>query len=99
MVKSRVPQGSPLSPVLFLIGVARALENVDTRIKREITDHKIRIYSYVDDFNYTTEQLPCSRPGRQQEAITTAKKARKVVSQELEKCSSHAHAQEDNRRP
>ena len=84
-VSTGIPQGSPLSPVLFLIGVAKALENADTRIVKEITSHKIRIYSYVDDFNCTTEQLPHSHPGRQQEAITATKKAREVVSQELEK--------------
>ena len=84
-IRSGVPQGSPLSPVLFLIGVAKALESADMRIQEEITSHKIRIYSYVDDFNCTTEQLLRTRPGRQQEAITAAKKARTVVSQELEK--------------
>ena len=66
--------------------MAKALENADTRIAREITSHKIKIYSYVDDFNCTTKQLPRSHPGRQQEDITAAKKARGVVSQELEKC-------------
>ena len=69
-----------------MIGVARALENADIRIQREITSHKIKVCSYVDDFSCTTEQLPRTRPGRQQEAITAARKAREVVSQELEKC-------------
>ena len=45
VVKSRVPKRSLLSLVLFLIGVARVLENADIRIEREITDYKIRIYS------------------------------------------------------
>ena len=86
VIKSGVPQGSPLSPVLFLIGLAKALENADTRIQQEINSHKIKVYSYVDDFNCTTEQLPRTRRGRQQEAITAARKAREVVSQELSKC-------------
>ena len=83
-IKSGVPQGSPASPVLFLIGVAKAFENADTRIVREINSHKVKIYSYVDDFNCTIEQIPTSRPGRRPEAITAARKARYIVSEELE---------------
>ena len=81
------PQGSPLSPVLFLIGVAKALESADIRIEREILSHKVKVYSYVDDFNCTTEHIPPRkpRPGRQPEAITIARKARGIVSEELEK--------------
>ena len=75
-----------LSPVLFLTGVAKALESADLRIQREIASHRIKTYSYVDDFNCTTEQLPPTRPGTQQEAITAARKAREIVSQELETC-------------
>ena len=41
----------------------------------------------MDDFNCTIEQLPHSHLGRQQEAITAARKAREVVPQELEKCA------------
>ena len=84
-VKSGIPQGSPLLPVLFLIGAAKALESIDTRIAREITSYKIRVYSYVDDFNCTTEQTASHRPGRHPEAITIARKARNIVSEELEK--------------
>ena len=40
----------------------------------------------MDDFKYTTEQLPTRCPGRKLEAITVAKKARTIVSEELEKC-------------
>ena len=40
----------------------------------------------MDDFNCTTEHLPPTRPGRQPEAITAAKKARTIVSEELKKC-------------
>ena len=71
---------------MFLIGVAKALESADMRIHKEISSHKIRTYSYVDDFNCTTEALPPTRPGRQPEAITAARKARTIVSEELEKC-------------
>ena len=87
IIKSGVPQGSPLSPVLFLIGIAKALESVDIRIEREIPSHRIKVYSYVDDFNCTTEYIPPARlrPGRQPEAITVARKARLIVSKELER--------------
>ena len=85
-VKSGVLQGSPLSLVLFLIGVAQALERADIRITREITSHKIKVYSYVDDFNCTTKHIPTlrPRPGRQPEAITVARKARSIVAEDLE---------------
>ena len=45
------------------------------------------MYSYVDDFNCTTEHIPQTRPrpGRQPEAITVARKARTIVSEELER--------------
>ena len=41
----------------------------------------------MDDFNCTTEHIPPRRPrpGRQPEAITVARKARGIVSEELEK--------------
>ena len=84
-IKSDIPQGSPLSPVLFLIWMAKVLESADTRIAREITSHRIRIYSYVDDFNCTTEQNHDAWPGRRPEAITAARKARNIVSEELGK--------------
>ena len=61
------------------------MENADIRIEREILNHKVKVYSYVDDFNCTTEHIPRSRPGRQPEAITSARKARGIVSEELEK--------------
>ena len=48
----------------------------------------MKVYSYVDDFNCTTEYRPPThpRPGRQKKAITAARRARGIVAQELEKC-------------
>ena len=36
LVGAGVPQGSPLSPVVFLIALAKALEDADQRLQREI---------------------------------------------------------------
>ena len=76
-IKSGVPQGSPLSPVLFLIGVAKVFEDADLRIQKEISSHQIKTFSYVDDFNCTARQSPTApaRRGRKTEAITAARKA------------------------
>lgn len=84
--KTGVPQGSPLSPVLVLIGVAGAIENADNRIPHEIPSHQIKTYSYVDDFNCTARSKEGRRRrGRGIEAITAARKARHKVSEELER--------------
>ena len=86
-VKSGIPQGSPLPPVPFLIGVAKVLEDADLRIHREIPSHQVKIYSYVDDFNCTARQNSTAptRRGGQPETITAARKARPIVSEELGK--------------
>ena len=69
-----------------MIGVAKAFEDADIRIYRVITSHKVKIYS-VDNFNCSTRQNPMAptRRGRQTEAITAARKARPIVTEELER--------------
>ena len=79
-----VPQGSPLSPVTFIIAVAKALEDADKRILREIPTHSVKTYFYVDDFNCTTRENKSRYRGRKPDAITAARKARSIVSEELE---------------
>lgn len=64
-----------------------SLQAADTRILREIPSHSIKVYSYVDDFNCTareSEDQTRRRRGRRPEAITVARKARSIVSEELE---------------
>ena len=75
-----------ISPVVFLIAVAKALQGADTRIRREIPTHSVKIYSYVDDFNCTAREPEAPTPrrrGRKPDAITAARKARSIVSEEL----------------
>ena len=43
-----VPQGLPLSPVLFLIYMAPIIKDMERRLKQEI-DYDIEIPSYIDD--------------------------------------------------
>ena len=64
--------------------MVKVLQSLDIRIRREIPSHKIQIYSYVDDFNCTMEQLPRQCPGKPPGAITAARKARNIVLEELE---------------
>src|SRR4029077_3195003 len=45
-----VPQGSPLSPVVFLIWMAPILEEMERRV-REVTGVDIKLPSYVDDIH------------------------------------------------
>ena len=89
IVGAGVPQGSPLSPVVFLIAIAKVLEDADTRIAREFPTHLVKTYSYVDDFNCTAREkdTPPGQPGRRgrkPDAITVARKARNIVTKELE---------------
>ena len=46
-----VPQGSPLSPVLFLLFVALILEEMERRVKEEVGRVEAQFPSYVDDLH------------------------------------------------
>ena len=46
-----VPQGSPLSPVLFLVFMAPILEEVECRVKEEVGRVDVQFLSYVDDLH------------------------------------------------
>ena len=47
-----VPQGSPLSPVLFLVWMAPILTEMDRRIKEELPGIAVEFPSYVDDLHF-----------------------------------------------
>ena len=46
-----VPQGSPLSPVLFLVYMAPILKEMEHRVKEEVGRVAVRFPSYVDDLH------------------------------------------------
>ena len=46
-----VPQGSPLSPVLFLVFMAPILEEMERRVKEEVGRVEVQLPSYVDDLH------------------------------------------------
>ena len=46
-----VPQGSPLSPVLFLVFMAPILEEMERRVKEEVGRVDVQFPSYVDDLH------------------------------------------------
>ena len=46
-----VPQGSPLSPVLFLVSMAPILEEMERRIVEEVPGVVVEFPSYVDDLD------------------------------------------------
>ena len=69
--------------MIFLIAVAKALEDADLRISREIPTHKVKVYSYVDDFNCTAREKDIRLRGRKPDTITAARKARAIVTEEL----------------
>ena len=45
------PQGSPLSPVLFLVFMAPILEEMERRVKEEVGRVEVQFPSYVDDLH------------------------------------------------
>ena len=84
LVGAGVPQGSPLSSVVFAIAIAKVLEDTDKRLLREIPSHMITTYSYVDDFNCTArEKTGYRQRGRKPNTITATRKARTILSEEL----------------
>ena len=46
-----VPQGSPLSPVLFLVFMAPILEEMERRVKEEVGMVEVQFPSYMDDLH------------------------------------------------
>ena len=46
-----MPQGSPLSPVLFLVFMAPILEEMERRVKEEVGRVEVQFPSYVDDLH------------------------------------------------
>ena len=46
-----VPQGSPLSPVRFLVFMASILEEMERRVKEEVGRVDVQFPSYVDDLH------------------------------------------------
>ena len=46
-----VPQGSPLSPVLFLVFMAPILEEMERRVREEVGRVDVQFLSYVDDLH------------------------------------------------
>ena len=46
-----VPQGSPLSPVLFLVFMAPILEEMEREVKEEVGSVNVHFPSYVDDLH------------------------------------------------
>ena len=46
-----VPQGSPLSPVVFLVWMAPIIQEMERRIVEEVPGVGVEFPSYVDDLN------------------------------------------------
>ena len=51
MAATGVLQGSPLSPVLFLVFMAPILEEMERRVKEEVGRVEVHFPSYVDDLH------------------------------------------------
>ena len=47
-----VPQGSPLSPVLFLVFMAPIVEEMERQVKEEVGRVDVQFPSYVDDLHF-----------------------------------------------
>ena len=58
-----VPQGSPLSPVLFLVWIAPILTEMERRIREEVQGVGVEFPSYVDDLHcgLYDERASCRR--------------------------------------
>ena len=58
-----VPQGSPLSPVLFLVWLAPILVEMERRIREEVPGVGVEFPSYVDDLHcgLYDERASCRR--------------------------------------
>ena len=58
-----VPQGSPLSPVLFLVWIAPILVKMERRIREEVPGVGVKFPSYVDDLHcgLYDERASCHR--------------------------------------
>lgn len=69
--------------MIFLIAVAKALDDADLRIYREITTHEVKVYSYINDLEYTAREREIRRRGRRPNTITVARKARELILKEL----------------
>ena len=46
-----VPQGSPLSPIPFLVFIAPILEEMERRVKDEVRRVEVQFPSYMDDLH------------------------------------------------
>ena len=51
MAAKGVPQGFPLSPVLFLVFMAPILEEMECRVKEDLGRVEVQLPSYVDDLH------------------------------------------------
>ena len=52
-----VPQGSPLSPILFLIFLVPTIHKMERELRRAILELQIEVYSYVDDLALLTVDI------------------------------------------
>ena len=89
MAAKGVPQGSPLSPVLFLVLMAPILEEMERRVKEEVGRVKVQFPSYVDDLHCglydmrgaEEEEVKCER---MQDLVTRVQRVVAEVAAEQE---------------